>query len=297
MRLGHFIEVVHATLSTQDYAGSMPSHVEMTTHGLPHANNVWYGVGVTDQGRVRTSNQDAFAILNESGVWIVADGMGGRAGGDIASRITVNRVANELSQRLGTRLSDSTSIQSRSELLHEVVRRSNQAVREEASRHPELLGMGTTLVILMILPHPQPTALIAHVGDSRAYCLRSGLLSQVTRDHSFVEESLRTGLLTQAEVVDHPMRHVLTRAVGAEVEIETEISVHALGPQDILLLCTDGLTKMLPDRIICDILSRPNASLEKMCQALVDKANARGGEDNTTVVLVRNELTKSHQER
>src|SRR6185312_9807816 len=110
------------------------------THGLPHANDAWYGVGITDQGRVRTSNQDAFAVLNESGVWIVADGMGGRAGGDIASRITVGRVANELSQRLGTRVSDSTDIQSRRELLLEVVHRSNEAVRDEASRHPELLG-------------------------------------------------------------------------------------------------------------------------------------------------------------
>ncbi|MEP6888663.1 MAG: Stp1/IreP family PP2C-type Ser/Thr phosphatase [Nitrospirales bacterium] len=269
----------------------------MTTHWLPHADDVWHGVGVTDRGRVRTSNQDAFAILNECGVWIVADGMGGRAGGDIASRITVDGVADELFQRLGTSLSDSTEIQSRSDLLHQVVHRSNQAVREEASRHPELLGMGTTLVVLMILPRPQPTALIAHVGDSRTYCLRSGVLTQVTRDHSFVEESLRNGLLTEAEAVDHPMRHVLTRAVGAELEVETEITIHALAPQDILLLCTDGLTKMLPDRVIRDILSQPAAAPHQMCQALVNEANARGGEDNTTVVLVRKELTKSHQER
>jgi protein phosphatase len=275
----------------------MLTHAEMTIHGMPHADDTWHGVGLTDRGRVRTSNQDAFAILNKCGVWIVADGMGGRAGGDIASRITVDGVADELSQRLGIRLSDSTEIQSRSDLLHQVVHRSNQAVREEASRHPELLGMGTTLVVLMILPRPQPTALIAHVGDSRAYCLRSGVLTQLTRDHSFVEESLRNGLLTQAEAVDHPMRHVLTRAVGAELEVETEITIHALAPHDILLLCTDGLTKMLPDRIVRDILSQPAASPHQMCQVLVDEANARGGEDNTTIVLVRKELTKSHQER
>ena len=269
----------------------------MTTHEPPHTDDVWHGAGVTDRGRVRTSNQDAFAVLNECGIWIVADGMGGRAGGDIASRITVEGVAGELSQRLGARLSDSTEIQSRSDLLHQVIHRSNQAVRDEASQRPELLGMGTTLVILMILPRPQPTALIAHVGDSRAYCLRSGVLTQITRDHSFVEESLRNGLLTQAEAVDHPMRHVLTRAVGAEPEVETEITIHALAPQDMLLVCTDGLTKMLPDRIIRDLLSQPAASPHRMCQALVNEANARGGEDNITVVLVRKELTKSHQER
>lgn len=271
---------------------SMLTYAEMTIHGVSHADDIWHGVGLTDRGRVRTSNQDAFAILDECGVWIVADGMGGRAGGDIASRITVEGVASELSRCLGARLSDSTEIQLRRDLLHQVIHRSNQAVREEASRRPELFGMGTTLVILMILPRPQPTALIAHVGDSRAYCLRSGVLTQVTRDHSFVEESLRNGLLTQAQAVNHPMRHVLTRAVGAELEVEAEITVHTLAPQDILLLCTDGLTKMLPDQIIRDILSQP-AAPHQMCQALVDEANTRGGEDNTTVVLVRKELTKS----
>ncbi|HET7057523.1 MAG TPA: Stp1/IreP family PP2C-type Ser/Thr phosphatase [Nitrospiraceae bacterium] len=269
----------------------------MTMHELPHGAAPWHGVGLTDRGRVRTSNQDAFAILNKCGVWIVADGMGGRAGGDIASRMTVDSLSADLSQRLGTRMSESTELEAQRALLHQVVHMSNQAVREEASRRPELLGMGTTLVILMIMPHPEPTALIAHVGDSRVYCLRSGTLTQVTRDHSFVEESLRDGLLTQAEALNHPLRHMLTRAVGAETEVETEITVYGLAPQDILLLCTDGLTKMLPDRIIRDILSEPAASLLQMCRALIDEANAHGGEDNTTVVLVKNELTTSPQER
>ena len=266
-------------------------------HGLPHAVESWHGVGLTDRGLVRTSNQDAFAILNECGVWIVADGMGGRAGGDIASRVTVDGLVADLPQHLGTRMSESTELHSRSALLHRVIHMSNQAVRAEASRRPELLGMGTTLVILMILPYPKPTALLAHVGDSRAYCLRSGMLTQMTRDHSFVEESLRDGRLTPAQALDHPLRHMLTRAVGAEIEVETEITVHELAAQDTLLLCTDGLTKMLPDRIIRDILSQPAASLPQMCRALIDEANARGGEDNTTVVLVRNELTTSPQER
>lgn len=269
----------------------------MTTQELPQADEVWHGIGITDRGRVRTSNQDAFAILNECGVWIVADGMGGRPGGDIASRITVEHIAETFSRSLGTHLSDSSQIQSRSDLLQEAIHRSNQAVREEAYRRPELLGMGTTLVVLMILPHPQPTALIAHVGDSRAYCLRQGVLNQITRDHSLLEESVRHGLLTQAEAVDHPMRHVLSRAVGAEPVVEPEITVHTLAPQDMLLLCTDGLTKMLPDRIIRDILFKPSASARQICQVLVDEANARGGEDNTTMILVRNGLTTSRQER
>lgn len=269
----------------------------MILQGLPHAADRWHGAGLTDRGRVRTSNQDAFAILNECGVWIVADGMGGRAGGDIASRMTVDGLAADLSQRLGTRMSESPELHSRSALLDQIVHVSNQAVRAEASRRPELLGMGTTLVVLMILPRPEPTALIAHVGDSRAYCIRSGVLTQVTRDHSFVEESLRDGLLTQAEALNHPLRHMLTRAVGPESEVEIEITIHALAPHDMLLLCTDGLTKMLPDRIIRDILSQPGASVLQMCRTLIDEANAHGGDDNTTVVLVKNELTTSPQER
>lgn len=269
----------------------------MTMHGLPHGAASWHGVGLTDRGRVRTSNQDAFAILNECGVWILADGMGGRAGGDIASRMTVDGLAADLSQGLGTRMSESTELESRCALLRQVVHMSNQAVRTEASRRPELLGMGTTLVILMILPRPKPTALLAHVGDSRAYCLRSGALIQITRDHSFVEESLRDGIMTQTEALDHPLRHMLTRAVGPEIEVETEITVQGLTPQDIFLLCTDGLTKMLPDRIIRDIVSQPGASSPQMCRALIDEANAHGGKDNTTVVLVKNELTISPQER
>ena len=227
----------------------------------------------------------------------MADGMGGRAGGDIASRMTVDSLVADFSQRLGTRMSESTELDSQRALLHQVVSASNQAVHAEASRRPELLGMGTTLVILMILPRPEPTVLIAHVGDSRAYCLRSGVLTQLTRDHSFVEESLRDGLLTQAEALHHPLRHMLTRAVGPEIEVEIELTIHELAPQDMFLLCTDGLTKMLPDRIIRDIVSQPAASLLQMCQTLINNANAHGGDDNTTVVLVKNELTTLPQER
>jgi len=227
----------------------------------------------------------------------VADGMGGRAGGDIASRMTVDSLVADFSQRLGTRMSESTELDSQRALLHQVVSASNQAVHAEGSRRPELLGMGTTLVILMILPRPEPTVLIAHVGDSRAYCLRSGVLTQLTRDHSFVEESLRDGLLTQAEALHHPLRHMLTRAVGPEIEVEIELTIHELAPQDMFLLCTDGLTKMLPDRIIRDIVSQPAASLLQMCRTLINNANAHGGDDNTTVVLVKNELTTLPQER
>lgn len=222
----------------------------------------------------------------------MADGMGGRAGGDVASRIVVDYLAERLAQNLGSRVSESTQLDSRADLLRNLIHASNDAVLREASRRPELTGMGTTLVVLMILPRPRPTALLAHVGDSRAYCLRSDSLTQLTRDHSFVEESLRNGHLTEAEALNHPLRHMLTRAVGAEPEVETDITIHALAEDDTFLLCTDGLTKMLDDTMIRSILRQHSPDLLQGCRALVNAANTQGGEDNTTVILVKNNLTK-----
>jgi serine/threonine protein phosphatase PrpC len=131
----------------------------------------------------------------------------------------------------------------------------------------------------------------------RAYCLRNGILTQITRDHSFVEEALQSGTLTPLEASNHPMRHVLTRAVGAESHVETDITVYPLLPDDLLLLCTDGLTKMIDDHDIRRILLQPATSLLDIARALIKEANGHGGADNITVVLARNELTTSRQER
>lgn len=268
----------------------------MSILGQSDAAGRWHGEGLTDQGLVRTSNQDAFALLNDSATWIIADGMGGRAGGDIASRITVDVLADELSRFFGVP-SCTSDIQRRCDMLDEAIRLANRAVRDEVRRRPDLFGMGTTVVILSIISTPKPTALIAHVGDSRAYCMRNGTLRQITRDHSFVEEALRNGTLTSMEAEVHPMRHVLTRAVGAEPHVESEITVHALESDDTLLLCTDGLTKMIDDERIQHLLRQPNCSSLDACHSLIEDANAHGGADNTTVILIRNELTTSGQER
>jgi protein phosphatase len=270
----------------------------MSTRRQPHSTSRWHGVGLTDQGLVRASNQDAFAVMNDRETWIVADGMGGRAGGDVASRITVDLLVTELSCSFDASSDEEVSdIQRRSDLLYRATHKANQSVRDEVRRRPDLYGMGTTLVILSIVATPQPSAVLAHVGDSRAYCLRNGILTQITRDHSFVEEAVQGGTLTPLEASSHPMRHVLTRAVGAESHVEAEITVHPLSPDDLLLLCTDGLTKMIDDQDIRRILLQPATSLLDIAQALIKEANVRGGADNTTVVLARNELTTSRQER
>jgi serine/threonine protein phosphatase PrpC len=271
----------------------------MSTHRPSHLTSRWHGVGLTDQGLVRASNQDAFAVLNDHETWIVADGMGGRAGGDVASRITVDLLVTELPRSFDAPLdTDVSDIRQRSDVLHQATHKANQSVRDEVRRRPDLYGMGTTLVILSIVAAaPQPAAVVAHVGDSRAYCLRNGILTQITRDHSFVEEALQSGTLTPLEASNHPMRHVLTRAVGAESHVETDITVYPLLPDDLLLLCTDGLTKMIDDHDIRRILLQPATSLLDIARALIKEANGHGGADNITVVLARNELTTSRQER
>jgi protein phosphatase len=247
----------------------------------------WCGIGVTDRGRVRKSNQDAFAILNERGLWVVADGMGGRAGGDVASRLGVDTLVREFSN-----VPDSSRAMrgDRFAALRRTIRSSNDAIRAEAIKRPELIGMGTTLVLVMI-PRETSEATVAHVGDSRAYLVRQQALIRLTRDHSFIEDALRHGRLSKEQAVAHPLRHVLTRALGAESDVDPDISVHNLHPDDVLLLCTDGLTKMLSDdQILALLLQRPT-SPDRMCAALIEEANRQGGDDNVSVVIVRNELT------
>lgn len=234
----------------------------------------WHGWGDTDQGRVRSSNQDAFLVDNDYSVWVVADGMGGHAGGDVASRLAVERIAELV---VG-------DIQDPVRWLQDAVRTANDAIRQEAVKRPALNNMGTTLVALTISPQTGQ-AVVAHVGDSRAYVFRRGALSQLTRDHTAVEESVRKGLLTPEEALTHPYRHVLSRALGPEREIEPDIGTHHLEAGDLVLLCTDGLTKMLRDEEIGAILAS-RATPEGLCRALIAEANRRGGEDNVTTVLV-----------
>lgn len=245
----------------------------------------WRGVGLTDVGQVRPSNQDAFAVLNDVGLWIVADGMGGHAGGDVASRLAVTSITEQARKH-----TDMDSLaqarQARTEtLMRHLIETAHKTIRKRAFEEPRLSGMGTTIVVLGIQPGTTPQLTLAHVGDSRAYLLRGHTLSQLTQDHSLVEEHVRNGLLSPQEAAAHPLRHVLTRALGIGETVEPDISTHRLQPDDLILLCTDGLTKMLDDGQIADTLLHAGRSPEAACLALVEKANRRGGKDNVTVVI------------
>jgi len=249
----------------------------------------WQGAGLTDAGQVRPSNQDAYVVANDLQLWIVADGMGGHPGGDVASRSAVDALAASiraearLQKKPGPDVLDPLQCEAE---LRSAMADSNQALRDLALQSPDLAGMGTTVVALRIACGPVAYATVAHVGDSRAYLLRGRTLTPVTKDHSLVEDYVRVGLLSPEEALIHPLRHVLTRAVGTDPQVEADICTFELEPSDRFLLCSDGLTKMLDDAQIVEILLRADRSQELACRALIQAANDRGGVDNTTVVVV-----------
>lgn len=243
----------------------------------------WTGAGLTHVGLVRSQNQDSFAVRNDLGLWVVADGMGGHPGGDLASRLTVEAIVEQVAATARGPYPGSGDESAR---LAQAVHMANQRVRERALTQLEFLGMGTTVVALSIPPATPTTTTIAHVGDSRAYLLRRGRLIPLTRDHSLMEDYIGRGLLTPAAARVHPNSHVLTRAIGIDPDVRVETRSLPLEPDDTLLLCTDGLTKMLEDPQILEALEQGDRTPATVCRRLVDLANACGGHDNTTVVVI-----------
>ena len=250
----------------------------------------WHGAGRTDVGLVRRANQDALLLRDELGLWIIADGMGGHPGGDVASKVAVETTAAHvaaLAESGGRHASDQT------EGLRRAVLQANVALHAEGDARPEYKGMGTTLIALHIAGFPQAQATLAHVGDSRAYLHRANTLSQLTRDHSWVGDQIRAGLLSTEEAATHPLRHMLTRALGIDTKVEPDILTLHLQTGDRILLCTDGLTKMLSDGEILEALAAYGKDAQAACDALVRQANERGGEDNVTVLLVSDRVERS----
>lgn len=242
----------------------------------------WLGIGRTDIGCVRSSNQDSYGVLNDQGVWFVADGMGGHAGGDIAAQTAVSVAIRETKER-AVLLREHP--EQASTILTEILAQANQAIHEKVRRDPRLKGMGTTIIALTILPSPTPVAHVAHLGDSRAYLYRDGSLTQLTRDHTLVEQLVKHGLLNVESARTYPERHVLTKALGMESSVTPELTSCSLCPDDLLLLCTDGLNKMLEDSAIAMILAECHSDPDRASYDLITQAVARGGEDNVTVIV------------
>ncbi|WP_051471109.1 Stp1/IreP family PP2C-type Ser/Thr phosphatase [Patulibacter minatonensis] len=234
----------------------------------------------TDTGRVRPANEDSF--LARTPLFAVADGMGGAQAGEVASRMAVEVLHEGLGERSGGTVA---------ERLRDQVVEANQRIHERAQSDSRNAGMGTTLTAAYV---DERHLVVVHVGDSRLYRLRGGELERLTRDHSLVEELVRQGRLTPEEAAEHPQRSIITRALGPESEVAVDSEVLRVQDRDVFMVCSDGLTAMLSDQKIGDIMtSRPDGSLEGdlplqvYVDALVDAANDAGGRDNITVLLFR----------
>jgi PPM family protein phosphatase len=237
--------------------------------------------GLTDIGRVRTTNEDRWFADPAMGLYVVADGMGGEYSGGLASKLVVETLPNLLKRSLANHadLSDG-SVQ---ECVRVQLCRLSETIREESRDQPGLDGMGSTVVAALVRDQ---RALIAHLGDSRAYRLREDRLEQLTRDHSIVQLLIDAGELSPDQALTHPARGQLRRYVGMDGEPLPEVRVLDLAAGDALLLCSDGVTGMLDDHSIESLLSE-HADAESACRSLIDAALSAGGEDNVTCLVLR----------
>jgi protein phosphatase len=231
----------------------------------------------TDVGVVRSGNEDTYLMASDRGLFVVADGMGGHAAGEVASEMAARLVAERFAPVRG--MSDD-------ELMAQMVgaiRAANAAIFERTLQEHDKRGMGTTATAMALLPRRY---LIGHVGDSRAYVLRGGALNQLTKDHSYVQEQVDAGRLSPEEARVHPYANVITRCVGSSGDVVPDLYVGTLEPDDLILLASDGLTGMIEDADMQAILEA-DVSLEELVDRLIAEANRRGGLDNITVILVR----------
>jgi PPM family protein phosphatase len=235
---------------------------------------------LSDLGRKRRENQDRWFADPGQGLFLVADGMGGRTGGGLAAEVVIAALPPLLQRRM--RVAPSRGMRKARQVLRRSLVALSRRLRCESQARPGLEGMGSTVVLALIR---RAHALIAHMGDSRAYLWRDGRIERLTRDHSIAQLLLDSGDITPTEATSHPGRGQLTRFVGMEGEALPEVTPFRLRPGDWLLLCSDGLTGMLSDERISGVLreaGRPQAA----CRRLIDEADAAGGNDNITVLIV-----------
>ena len=227
--------------------------------------------GVTDPGRRRRRNEDAYVC--EPPLFAIADGMGGAQAGEVASGLAA------------AVLEEATGDERGEERVASLIQEANRRVFQRSNEDAATSGMGTTMTVALV-DHTDGTIAFGHVGDSRAYRVRGGRLEQLTDDHSLVGELMRSGKLSPEEAESHPQRSVITRALGTEPDIEVDTFSVEAEPDDLFLLCSDGLTDMVSDREILSVLEA-SGDLERAARALIQAANAGGGEDNITVLVFR----------
>lgn len=228
---------------------------------------------ISDVGRKRQKNEDSYLINDELNLFIVADGMGGHAGGEYASRIAITTIEEQMKSR--------ESKGEGEEIIQKAIQDAGLKIVAKAEEDRALKGMGTTVICLHL---DNKKAIVAHVGDSRGYLFRDGVLEQLTEDHSLVNEQVKSGLITAEEAKTHQFKNIITRSVGVTPEVEVDISSRKLKAGDAFLLCSDGLSNLV------DLAEMESKLREKepvlAAKAMVDLANKRGGDDNITLVLV-----------
>jgi PPM family protein phosphatase len=241
----------------------------------------------TDPGMVRSHNEDSMGTDAEIGLAVLADGMGGYNAGEVASGIAVAMLTTEMKQALEN--NDPHALDASGETLAEKFVRENSAkanaaIYQTAKSQPQYSGMGTTLVVALFFDNRMT---VGHIGDSRLYRLRGEAFEQVTRDHSLLQEQIDSGMITKEQARYSQNKNLVTRAVGIDPEVETEIHTYAVEPGDIYLLCSDGLSDMVQDEDIHSTLSTLQSNLPLAAKQLVQLANDSGGRDNISVILVR----------
>lgn len=245
--------------------------------------------GGSDIGRKRKLNEDSYGVFDDLGLYMVADGMGGHAAGEVASAMAVDILHNFVKATAGT---DEVAwpFERDPQLPHAAnrllggIRLANQAIVKRSRETLEQRGMGTTVVAAL---SDGEALYIAHVGDSRAYVFTGGTLKRLTSDHSYVEEMVAAGRLTMEQARAHPLRNIVTRALGTRDDVKIDLSRHALAPGDAYLLCSDGLTGMLKDHEIECILEKHFDTPTICIESLIQEANVHGGDDNITALVLK----------
>jgi len=245
--------------------------------------------GKTDVGRVRTNNEDCIGFDLRSGVFVLSDGMGGQAAGEVASKIAVDTVLGYFRQRDNYETRDRVvgrefdGVSGRANALANAIQLANQAIHITAASDPNKAGMGATIVALCVRKN---LFSIAHVGDSRIYLIRAGGIQRLTSDHSLVTEQVRRGMISQEEADRSTMQNVIVRALGSDETVEPDLADHELAAGDLLLLCCDGLTQKLTDAALLELANRTE-NLDQACGGLIEAAKEAGSDDNISCILVR----------
>ncbi|HEV3141540.1 MAG TPA: Stp1/IreP family PP2C-type Ser/Thr phosphatase [Vicinamibacterales bacterium] len=236
----------------------------------------------TDIGRVRVHNEDAYASLEEHGLFVVCDGMGGEAAGEVASQMAIDTIVDELKNGSRETPPDPDGFRTQTTRLGAAVRRSNYSIYDAAQKDARQARMGTTVVGAWIA---EDIVSLAHVGDSRAYLWQRGHLEPLTSDHSLVEMQVKAGILTRESALQHQDQNILLRALGREPDVDVELNEVPVQAGDYVLLCSDGLTRMVPEPDMSSTIADIRDPQE-ICEELIAAANRNGGADNVTVVVV-----------